>query len=97
MQNEILIILKKYKIKVIIFIVIELLLMLFFWYYVTVFCHVYSHTQKSWLWDSFLSMLSRFIIDNLFSLLFAKLYKVGIVSDCYCLYKIALFFYSFGN
>ena len=78
MQNEIEIILKKYKIKVIIFIVIELLFMLFFLYYVTIFCHVYSNTQLSWLWDSFLSMLSRLIIDLLFSLLFAKLYKIGI-------------------
>ena len=97
MQNEIEIILKKYKIKVIIFIVIELLFMLFFLYYVTVFCHVYSNTQLSWLWDSFLSMLSRLIIDLLFSLLFAKLYKIGIASEVYCIYKIALFFYSFGN
>ena len=97
MKNEIENILKKYKIKVIIFIVIELLFMLFFWYYVIVFCHVYSSTQLSWLWDSFLSMLSRLIIDLLFSYLFAQLYIIGIKTDFYCIYKVALFFYSFGS
>ena len=95
-QKEINAILKKYKIKVIIFIILELLLMIFFWYYVTVFCHVYSSTQKSWLWDSFLSMLSRLVIDLLFCLLFAKLYRIGVESKIHCVYKIALFFYSFG-
>jgi len=94
--KEIELILKRYKIKVIIFIVIELILILFFWYYVTAFCHVYSSTQKSWLWDSFLSMLSRIIIDLLFCLGFAKLYRIGVESNINCIYKISIFFYSFG-
>ena len=89
-------ILNKYKIKVFIFIIIEMILMMFFWYYVTAFCHVYSKTQMSWLFDSFLSMLSRVIIDALFSLLFAKLYRIGVESHVKCLYKASLFFYSFG-
>ena len=94
-QKEIEIFLKKYKTKVIILIVIELILMLFFWYYVTSFCHVYPSTQKSWLWDSFLSILSRLIIELLTSLSFAKLYRIAIESNIDFLYKIALFFYSF--
>ena len=98
-KNEILkeieLILKRYKIKVIIFIIIELILILFFWYYVTAFCHVYSSTQKSWLWDSFLSMLSRIIIDLLFCLGFAKLYRIGVEANINYIYKISIFLYNF--
>jgi len=94
--NEIEKILKKHKIKVIILIIIEVSLIIFFWYYVTAFCHVYSRTQISWLLDSFLSIISRFIIECLFSLLFAKLYRIAIESSVHCLYKFVLFFYCFG-
>ena len=94
--NEIEKILKKHKIKVIILIIIEVSLIIFFWYYVTAFCHVYSRTQISWLLDSFLSIISRFIIECLFSLLFAKLYRIAIESSVHCLYKLVLFFYCFG-
>ena len=89
-------ILKKYKIKVFIFIVVEIILMMFFWYYVTAFCHVYGKTQMSWLFDSFFFFLSRVIIDAIFSLIFAKLYRIGVESHVKCLYKTSLFFYSFG-
>jgi hypothetical protein len=70
--------------------------MLFFWYYVTSFCHVYSRTQLSWLLDSFLSMLSRLVIEILFSLGFAKLYRLAIESNTQSIYKFVLFFYCFG-
>ena len=93
--EEILNILKKYKIKVVIFMSIEILLLLFFWYYVTVFCHVYSMTQKSWIVDSLLTMLSRVIIDLLLCLFYAKLYRVSVESNFNSIYKIALFFYCF--
>ena len=96
-MEEIEIILKKYKIKVFIFIIIELILMIFFWYYVVAFCQVYSSTQISWLFDSFLSMLSRIFIDLLLSLLFAKLYRIAVESNVQCLYKLSLFLYSFGE
>ena len=89
-------ILKKYKIKIILLIIIEIIFMLFFWYYVTAFCHVYSSTQTSWLLDSALSMISRVIIDCLFSLGFAKLYRISVESSTYCLYKFVLLFYCFG-
>ena len=89
-------ILKKHKIKVVLLITIETILMLFFWYYVTAFCHVYSSTQTSWLLDSFLSMLSRLVVIMLFSLGFAKLYRIAVESNAHCIYKFVLFFYSFG-
>ena len=83
-----------YKIKVIILVIIEVILMSFFWYYVTAFCHVFSSTQISWLLDSFLSILSRLVIELLFSLGFAKLYRIAVESNIHCLYKLVLFFYS---
>ena len=89
-------ILRKYKLKVIILIIIELILMIFFWYFVTAFCHVYVSTQISWLLDSFLSIISRAIIELLISLGLAKLYRIAIDSEIHCLYKIAMFLYNFG-
>ena len=88
-------ILNKHKYKLIILFAFEILLMIFFWYYVVAFCHVFSGTQTSWLIDSVLSMISRFIIDLLFCLLFAKIYRIGVASNYECIYKFALFFYGF--
>ena len=88
-------ILEKYKCKLIILFFIEIILMIFFLYYVVAFCHVFSGTQTSWLLDSVLSMISRIIIDVIFCLLFAKLYRIGVASNYHCLYKSALFFYGF--
>ena len=84
-----------YKIKIFILICTELLLLIFFWYYVTIFCHVYPSTQTSWLLDSFLSMLSRFIIDALICLGLSKLYRIGVESNVKCIYNIAMFLYGF--
>ena len=89
-------VLKKFKIKLIILIIIEFLLMLFFWYYVTAFCHVYNSTQYSWLFDSFLSVLSRTIFDFLIPLGLAKLYRMAVESNIKCIYKVVIFFYSFA-
>ena len=89
-------ILKKFKIKIIFLLVVEIILILFFWYFVTAFCHVYTYTQKSWLLDSFLSILSRFVIELLFALFFAKLYIVAVESNCYSFYRILLFIYDFS-
>ena len=89
-------ILRKHKIKVIILIIIEISFILFFWYYVTAFCHVYASTQLSWLLDSFLSMLSRLIIELLLSLGLAKLYRIAVEANTHTIYKIVLFFYSCG-
>ena len=88
-------ILKNYKIKIYIFMFIEFFMMIFYWYYVTVFCHVYNSTQRSWLVDSFLTMLSRIIIDFLLCLGFAKLYRIAVEANVQVLYKVSLFFYSF--
>ena len=89
-------ILKKHKIKVIILLSIEVLIMLFFWYYVTAFCHVYESTQLSWLLDSFLSILSRLVMELLLSLGFAKLYRIAVEANIHCIYRFVLFFYSFA-
>ena len=89
-------ILKIYKIKIISLIIIEIILILFYWYFVTAFCHVYPNTQISWLLDSFLSFLSRLVIELLFGLLFSKLYIVSVESNCYCLYRALLFIYDFS-
>ena len=89
-------ILRKYKIKIIILIIIELILVVFFWYFVTAFCHVYQETQKSWLLDSLISILIRAIIELLISLGLAKLYRISVDAEIYCLYKFVMFLYNFG-
>ena len=94
-KNEIEKIFKNYKIKIIIFVLVELLLMIFFWYFVTIFCHVYPSTQTSWLLDSFLTMMSRIIIDALICLGLAKLYRIAVDSNINCIYKFAMFLYGF--
>ncbi len=94
-QIEIENILKNYKIKIICLITIELTLMLFFWYYIVSFCHVYSNTQISWILDSLSSMLIRLLIDAIFCLLLAKLYRIAVQGEVCCLYKIVLFIYAF--
>ena len=87
-------ILKVLKIKIVILFIIEIILILLFWYFVTAFCHVYSSTQASWLLDSFLSFLSRFVIELLFALLYAKLYIISVSSNVYCIYRALLFIYD---
>ena len=89
-------ILKILKIKILIFIIIELLLILFYWYFITAFCHVFPNTQFSWLLDTFLSILSRIIIELLFALLFSKLYIISVESNFYSLYRVLLFIYDFS-
>ena len=94
-KNEIDKIFRCYKIKIRIFLVIEFSLMIFFWYYVILFCHVYPSTQTSWILNSFLSMLSRFIFDNLICLGLSKLYRIGVDSNIHCIYRFAIFLYGF--
>ena len=62
----------------------------------TAFCHVYSSTQTSWLLDSFLSILSRLIIEFIFAFLYGKLYQMSIASNFKTLYKIVMFLYDFS-
>ena len=89
-------ILKKFKIKIIILLIIETILILFFWYFVTAFCHVYSSTQSSWLFDTFLSILSRLMLELIFGFLFAKLYNISVASGMETLYKILICIYDFS-
>ena len=88
--------LKKFKIKIFILLIIETILILFFWYFVTAFCHVYSSTQTSWLLDTFLSILSRFIIELIFGILFAKLYRISVASNIGTFYKLLICIYDFS-
>ena len=89
-------VLKRLKVKIIILIIIQLILMLFYWYFITAFCHVYKSTQESWLWDSFLSILSRTIIELLFAMLFSKVYTIAVQSNIYTIYRIVIFIYDFS-
>ena len=89
-------ILKIYKLKIFILLIIETVLILFFWYFVTAFCHVYTSTQTSWLLDSFLSILSRLMLELIFAFLYAKLYQVAVGSNIETFYKILLFIYDFS-
>ena len=95
-QSEIENILGKFKIKVAFLFLIESILLLFFGYFVTAFCHVYSSTQLSWLFDSFLSILSRFIIEMIFAFIYGKLYQISVGSNFETLYKIIICLYDFS-
>ena len=94
--NEVERTLKYFKMKIFILLTIETILILLFWYLVTAFCSVYSSTQTSWLLDTFLSILSRFIIEFLFGLFFAKSYRISVVSDIETFYKLLICIYDFS-
>ena len=89
-------ILRCFKWKIVFLNIIIMILILAFGYFVTAFCHVFASTQISWLLDSFLSILSRLIIELLFAFLFSKLYQISIRSNCKILYKIEMFIYDFS-
>ena len=94
--NEIEKTLKYFKVKIFFLLMIETILILSFWYFVTAFCSVYSSTQTSWLLDTFLSILSRFIIEILFGFLFAKFYRISVASNIATLYKLLICIYDFS-
>jgi hypothetical protein len=89
-------ILKYYKCKIAFLLLIETILILFFGYFVTAFCHVFTSTQNSWLLDTFLSILSRLIIEFIFAFLFAKLYQMSVASNFKTLYNIIMCIYDFS-
>ena len=89
-------IMKKFKIKVIIFYIIEILILIFNWYYATLFCFVYNKTQFSWLFDSFITIFFRIIIDLSLNFIFALFYKLSISSNNSCIYRAIIFFYCFA-
>ena len=84
------------KCKIVFLIFIITILILAFGYFVTAFCHVFSSTQTSWLLDTFLSILSRLIIELLSAFFFGKLYQISIRSNCKTVYKIVMFIYNFS-
>ena len=94
--KDVLNILKKLKIKIFFYFFIEIIFLLFFWYFVTAFCHIYSNTQTSWLFDGFLSILSRFILELIIAFLYAKLYQISVGSNFETMYKIVILIYYFS-
>ena len=89
-------IVKIFKIKVIIFYVLEFLIMGSYWYYATIFCFIYKKTQISWLLDTLISVIIRFILDIFFNSIITLLYKLSIRSRCNWLYKVMNCIYCFG-
>ena len=89
-------ILERFKCKIIFLFFIITILMLAFGYFVTAFCHVFSSTQTSWLFDTFLSILSRLIIELFSAFFFGKLYQISIKSNFKTLYRVVMFIYDFS-
>ena len=87
---------KYLKIKIIFYIVIQSLLMLFFYYYIVAFCEVYKETQKSLIYDSFISFLLSIPFELLESFFISILYTISIKYRLKMIYKIVLFLYNLG-
>ena len=87
---------KYLKKKIIVYILIQSLLMLFFFYYVVAFCEVYKETQKSWLYDSFISFVFSIPMELLESFLISILYTISIKYRFKTIYKFVLFLYNLG-
>jgi len=84
------------KIKILIYIIIEFLLMLFFFYYITAFCEVYKETQKSWIYDSFISFILSIIYELFASFIISILYETSLKYKIKLFYRISMFFYKLG-
>ena len=84
------------KIKIMVYIIIEFLLMLFFFYYITAFCEVYKETQKSWIYDSFISFILSIIYELFVSFLISLIYETSLRYKIKFLYRISMFFYELG-
>ena len=76
------------------FFIIEILLMFLYWYYITAFCHVYSNSQTSWVFNTFFTIIFRYTLDCLLCLIFAIIYRSSISSKSQGLYNAALFIYN---
>ena len=87
-------ILKSQNIKNYIFFGSEIILMLLFWYYITAFCHVYSNSQVSWVFNTFFSILFTFIINCMICLIFSILYKTAIGNKSKGLYNGVMLIYN---
>jgi hypothetical protein len=87
---------KYMKFKIACFIIIEFVIMVFFFYYITAFCEVYKETQKSWIYDSFISFLLSIPFELLESFFITTLYTLSIKYRFKMIYKIVLFLYNLG-
>ena len=84
------------RIKIICYIIIELTLMLFFFYFITAFCEVYRDTQKSLLYDCFISFILSIPLELLISFFVSIIYVGSIKLKIKFLYNLALFSYRLG-
>ena len=84
------------RIKIIIYIILEFLIILFFFYYIIAFCEVYKETQNSWLFDSFISFLLSIIIELLISFVMTILYSISLKINIQFLYQFVMFLYRIG-
>ena len=76
------------------FFAFEIIIMLLYWYYITAFCHVYSNSQTSWIFNTFFTILFTFLINCIACLLFSLIYKTSIGNKSKSLYNVALFIYN---
>jgi hypothetical protein len=84
------------KIKITIYIIIEFSLLLFFFYYITAFCEVYKETQKSWIYDSFISFILSIIFELFVSFFISLIYETSLKYKIKLLYRISMIFYELG-
>ena len=94
--NNLLNVYKKMRIKIICYIIIELILMLFFFYFITAFCEVYRDTQKSLLYNCFISFILSIPLELLISFFVSIIYVGSIKLKIKFLYNLALFSYRLG-
>ena len=73
----------------------EIVIMLFFWYYLTAFGHIYSNTQYSWILNCFISIVIHFILELIFCMIVAILYKISINNKINSLYNFVMFLYNY--
>ena len=92
--NEIQLILKLQNKKNFAFFICDFIILLIYWYYVTAFCHVFSNTQTTWVFDTFFSIVFRFAITCLLCFIFSILYKLSLRNKSEKLYKIMMFIYD---
>ena len=73
----------------------EIIIMFFFWYYLTAFGHIYSNTQYSWILNCFISIVIHFILELIFCMIVAILYKISINNKINSLYNFVMFLYNY--
>ena len=76
------------------FFISELILMFLYWYYITAFCHVYSNSQVSWVFNTFFTIVFGFLFDCFICFMLSILYKFALGQKSQGLYNTILFIYN---